>query len=113
MIEPFLELMFFMIAGHAYADFALQGPWHSSAKYPGNEHGYPWQVGLLCHGLIHGGIVGLVTGSWLLGTFETISHAMIDYGKSRGWYGNVTDQLAHITCKIIWACLILGAGFIH
>ena len=107
MIDDVGRMMFLMMAGHAYADFALQSPHHSRAKYPGNETGIPWTVGLGCHGLIHGGIVALVTGSWLLGVAETVAHAGIDGLKSRGWYGQTTDQFLHFACKIAWMIIAL------
>jgi hypothetical protein len=109
MIDEIGRLLFLMLAGHAYADFALQDPWHSAVKYPGNAHGYPWPVALACHGLIHGGLVALATGVWWIGALEAAAHAGIDYGKSRGWYGARADQLAHFVCKIIWMIIVISA----
>lgn len=109
MLNHVCQLMFLMAAAHAYADFALQDPWHSSVKYPGNVHGYPWHVALMCHGLIHGGLVALITGYWWIGAMEAVAHAAIDYGKSRGWYGSTSDQLAHIGCKIIWIIVAIAS----
>lgn len=105
--------MFLMLAGHAYADFALQDPWHSAAKYPGNSVGFPWYAGLGCHSLIHGGIVALITGSWMLGVYETIGHAITDYLKSRGLYGARTDQALHIAQKLVWAMVVLNPVVPH
>lgn len=96
------QMLFLMMAGHAYADFALQDPWHSAVKYPGNAYNYPWPVALLCHSLIHGGIVALITGYWWLGVLETAAHGAIDWGKAKSWYGATADQLAHVACKIVW-----------
>lgn len=104
------RMLFLMIAGHAYADFALQDPFHSGAKYPGNKTGIPWPVGLMCHALIHGGIVALATGFWLLGVAETAAHAAIDGGKGRGWYGQTTDQILHIVCKIAWTIIAISVA---
>jgi hypothetical protein len=101
-------MFFLMLAGHAYADFALQTPHHSSAKYPGNRTGVPWQVGMMCHGLIHGGIVALITGIWWLGALETVAHAGIDYAKSRRAFGPVADQLLHFGCKVIWLIVAIS-----
>lgn len=107
MINEAGQMLFLMLAGHAYADFALQDPFHSSAKYPGNETGIPWHVGLGCHALIHGGIVALVTGQWLIGVAETGSHFAIDAFKGRGWFSATTDQILHIGCKLLWTMLAL------
>jgi hypothetical protein len=102
------RLLFLMIAGHAYADFGLQTPWHSAAKRPGNSTGIPWFVGLAMHSLIHGGIVALVTGLWWLGAAEALAHAGIDAGKGRGCYGAITDQILHFACKIIWVIIAIS-----
>lgn len=109
MLDHICHLLFMMAAAHAYADFALQDPWHSGVKYPGNGAGYPWRVALACHGLIHGGLVALITGHWWIGVMETVAHTAIDYGKSRKCYGSTSDQLAHIVCKIIWIVIAINA----
>lgn len=101
--------MFYMLAGHALADFALQTPRTSAAKYPGNRTGIPWQLGMAYHSLIHGACVGIATGHWLLGVAETIAHGSIDLAKGRGWYGNRADQALHIACKIIWMIIAVYA----
>lgn len=106
-IDEAARLMFLMMAGHAFADFALQDPWHSAVKYPGNVHGYPWPVALACHGLIHGGIVAVITGVWWIGALEAVAHAGIDAGKARRWFGAITDQLLHIACKIAWTVIVI------
>jgi hypothetical protein len=103
----FAHYLFFMLAGHAYADFALQNPYHSSIKYPGNEYNYPWWVALICHSFIHGGIVGIVTGIWWLGAAETIHHATTDWIKGRRWIGSTADQISHVIAKIVWALIAL------
>ncbi len=108
MLNHVCQLMFLMMAAHAYADFALQDPWHSSIKYPDNAAGYPWRVALACHGLIHGGLVAVITGQWWIGAMEAVAHAAIDYGKSRAWYGATPDQLLHIACKIIWIIVAIN-----
>lgn len=102
------ELLFYMMAAHAFADFALQSPWHSGVKYPGNPSGYPWDVALMNHGLIHGGLVGLITGIWWIGALEAAAHTLIDFGKSQRWYGSVPDQLMHFACKIVWVTIAIN-----
>jgi hypothetical protein len=95
-------MLFLMIAGHAYADFALQSQYHSGAKHPGNQYHYPWYAALTCHSLIHGGLVALITGSVVLGIAETVAHWLIDCAKGRKLFGMAVDQIAHIGCKFIW-----------
>jgi hypothetical protein len=107
-VNEFGRLIFYMLAGHALADFALQSPWHSSCKYPDNVQQYPWYAGLGCHALIHGGLVGLITGYWLIGVAETIAHAGIDFMKGRGWIDSRTDQAMHFACKAWWATIAIG-----
>ncbi len=103
-----IGMLFLLLAGHAYADFALQTPHHSAAKCPGNKTGIPWQVGLGYHALIHGGIVALVTGYWWLGVAETIIHGTTDHIKWRRWIDPLTDQAIHIGCKIIWVIIAIS-----
>jgi len=102
------QMVFFMLAGHAYADFALQTPRTSAAKYPGNNTGVPWFVGMGYHALIHGACVALATGFWLLGVAETVSHFAIDSIKGRGWMTNEADQCAHVVCKFIWMIIAIN-----
>src|SRR5882757_1823110 len=107
MIDHAGQMLFLMIAGHAFADFGLQDAYQSQAKRADfNPSG--WFHALLCHSLIHGGIVALVTGQWMIGVAETVAHAMIDYGKGRKWYGTTADQTMHIGYKIIWMIIAIS-----
>jgi len=112
-----LECMFWLIAGHAVADFALQTRWMTVAK---NQHSslnleaeVVWPIALSAHGLIHGAAVALVTGSTLLGVLEAGSHVVIDYAKSDGRFGLYADQILHVLCKVIWLILLSTGAVIQ
>lgn len=104
--------LFYLLAGHALADFPLQGEFIAKAK---NRHTFNgplgqkpmkvWLHALTAHALIHGGMVALITGSLWLGLAETAAHWLIDFGKCENWYGIHTDQGLHVGCKILWWAL--------
>ena len=124
-----IELLALMIFGHALADYPLQGDFLARAKnHTAPIPGVPWGHGLFWHAVIHGGTVGLVTGSLLLGALETTVHMLIDHAKCAGWfnryYGAVlwgerihaptpqdlarafhVDQGLHVLCKLAWVAL--------
>jgi hypothetical protein len=37
---------------------------------------------------------------------ELVLHWLIDLGKGEGWYGYVTDQILHISCKAVYVILL-------
>jgi len=106
-MSTIFEMAFWLLAGHAAADFALQTRWMTAAKNHHNrlveDGGFPvWPLALGAHGLIHGAAVALATGSILLGCLETVSHALIDFMKSDGRYGFYADQALHLGLKALW-----------
>lgn len=112
-LDHFAGLLFLMAAGHALGDRPLQEGALRAEKYAprGRAGDHRWIVGLACHGLIHGGIVALITGLWWLGAAETIAHVLIDDQKMRGRYGQLADQVLHMICKLGWAsiaCALAG-----
>lgn len=108
-----LETIALLIVGHCLADYPLQGTWIATTKNHKEPHpsGYPWQQSLLAHSIIHGGFVGVITGSLALGICEAIAHAAIDYSKSAGFFGKGKtsvhiDQGLHVCCKLIWGAFL-------
>lgn len=129
-----LTLLFWMLVGHALADYPLQGDFLAKAKnHRSPIPGVPWIHGLLWHALIHGGAVALVTGSLVLGCAEAVVHCAIDYAKCDGVFhwsysrfkyrwekttltldGGVriafhVDQALHVLCKVAWALIAVYA----
>ncbi len=112
-MTEFLTLFFLLIAGHALADFVLQGDVMAAAK---SRHGAihkrkgkhfpPWQYWLGAHTLIHGGIVLLVTESLLLGFIETLLHTIIVFLKCEGKLSFHQDQALHLLCKVIYCAAL-------
>lgn len=98
-----LEIFALLIAGHFVADYPLQGDFLATAKVKG-----PLRVWhLFGHSAIQGGMVGLVTGSLILGLAETAVHMAIDEAKVRGWTTFGQDQAFHVVCKVAWVALIV------
>jgi hypothetical protein len=107
-----------MLVGHSLADYPLQSEWMVHAKnrhnkQPSSSSKRPdliWIHVLTAHAFIHGGMVALFTQNLWLGLAEVIAHWFIDFGKSEDWYGFHTDQMLHISCKVVWAiCWLLLA----
>ena len=92
-----------LLAGHALADYPLQGDFLSKAK---NRTAaipvVPWQQALGAHVIIHGAVVAFVTGIWWLFIAEAIAHWFTDDAKCRGRISFNQDQSIHLFCKVIW-----------
>jgi hypothetical protein len=114
MIDPFM-LLFWLLVGHAVADFSLQSDSMVRGKNrhrrteppPGAKYQPTWYYWLSAHALIHGGAVGLITGFWLLGLAETVAHWIVDFGKCENLYGVHEDQFLHVLAKVAWWALVL------
>ena len=103
------QMMFFLTAGHALADYPLQGEFLAMGKNRAKPSPFtPWYQALAAHALIHGLIVGLITGIWWLGLAETVAHAAIDDSKCTGKIGFNTDQVLHIACKAAWVLIAMA-----
>jgi hypothetical protein len=108
-----MTALFWMLVGHALADYPLQGDWLSKAKnqtlslVPGEAI---WPGALACHAAIHSGAVMLATGSWALAACEFVAHALIDHTKCAGRLTYNQDQALHVVCKLIWAAALYAGA---
>lgn len=93
---------FWLMVGHSLADYPLQGQFLSDAKRLGRT-ALPWWIALTYHSFIHAGVVAIVTGSMVFAIAELVLHWLIDFAKTRGMFGEVTDQALHVACKAAWA----------
>ena len=98
-----LEMFALLVFAHFIADYPLQGDFLAKGKnrlqpIPGIPFWHP----LTAHTVIHGGFVGIITGSLWLGLAETAVHWITDDAKCRGKISYNTDQAIHIICKLIW-----------
>jgi hypothetical protein len=107
-----LSLFCLLIAGHCLADFplqteaiALEKSRHSKSQLQKQVH---WAYWLASHSIIHGALVGLITGNVYLGIAEAVLHAAIDFGKCEKLYGIHMDQGLHVLCKALWLVLMLS-----
>ncbi|WP_442683270.1 DUF3307 domain-containing protein [Stenotrophomonas sp. JC08] len=106
-----LQIFLLLIVGHALADYPLQGEFLARAKNRfAPVPGVPWYQALGAHALIHGGVVGVITGSLLLGALEVASHMLIDDRKCAGRISYNADQLLHVLCKLLWVAALLLWG---
>ena len=101
------SVFFTLIFAHLTFDYALQGDFMSKAKnHKAPIPGVPWLTILLSHSYIHGFAVYAITGSWILGLVELISHALIDHSKSEGLITFNEDQLYHLALKAFYVLLL-------
>lgn len=98
-----------LIAGHAIADYPLQGDFLAKAKSRVSPiPGFPWWQALGAHAAIHGGFVAAITGLWWLFIPEAVIHFVTDDAKCRGKINLNQDQAIHLACKAAW---VVVAGF--
>ena len=113
-MEPSLEfgiwLFFWLLFGHALGDFSLQSDTIAVGKNrqlnPAHV-GVPWYYWMFAHSLVHGGVVGIITHSAVLGMFETVAHFGIDVLKCEKYTNIHVDQLLHVLCKIVWILIFM------
>lgn len=93
---------------HALADFPLQGDYIAKQKTRSQADNLSvWIVAVSAHCVIHAGGVWLVSGSLALGMTELAAHTLIDVAKGEKRFGLVTDQLLHLSCKAVYAVLLV------
>lgn len=108
-MAEFIKIFALLVFCHALADYPLQGNFLAAGKNRTDPiPGVPFWHPLTAHAVIHGGFVGIVTGSVVLGTAEAMMHWLIDDGKCRGKIGYNQDQALHILCKLAWATITVG-----
>lgn len=103
-----LITFFYLLIGHAVADFALQPPNIALGKnrHAGPPPGYDvgvhgprqpvWIMVMTAHALIHAGAVVVVTGSPFLGLWQFCAHWLIDFFKCEKFYNVWVDQALHV-----------------
>lgn len=98
-----------LLAGHALADYPLQGDFLARAKNrTAPIPGVPWWQALGAHVVVHGAFVAFITGIWWLFIAEAAIHWITDDAKCRGKIGFNTDQAIHLACKVLWFAIWLG-----
>lgn len=120
MLTIAVYLLFWLLVGHAIADYALQSDFMAKMKNPnfdyrsscppGQKPQAFWPFVLTSHALIHGGAVAMITNSVYFGLAETVMHWVIDYCKCTNRIGLYTDQALHVGCKVVWAGALIYAG---
>jgi hypothetical protein len=102
-----IETLAYLLAGHALADYPLQGDFLAKAKNrTAPIPGVPWWQALGAHAAIHAGFVLAITGSPSLALVELIVHAVTDDMKCRGRISFNVDQAIHVICKVAYVAAI-------
>ena len=113
-------MLFFLLAGHALMDYALQGEAMATCKCRNADlplqKAVPWFYWLTAHAFLHGAVVGAVV-SWFgyalplavaFAVAETVVHWITDYAKCAGLFNIHVDQLIHVGAKVAWWGLLAG-----
>lgn len=112
MIEAYLTILALLVFAHNLADYPLQSDFLAQGKNRNTALGKVfWPHCLAAHSVIHGGFVGVITGSLYLAIAETAIHAATDFAKCEGKISMRVDQSIHYGCKFLWAGLFVG-GFL-
>jgi len=100
-------LFFWMLCGHAIADYSFQSDTMAIGKNRHLEKGcyrsVPWYYWMAAHALIHGGTTGLLSGWIVLGVIETVIHFIVDCAKCDKVINVHVDQAIHVGCKAVYA----------
>ncbi len=102
-------LFFWLMVGHAVADYLLQSLAVNHDKNP-NKAPAMWIYAMSAHCLANAGAVALATGSVVLGVAEFVTHFLIDVQRCDGRTSRAVDQGLHIACKVLWAALAASGG---
>lgn len=108
----YFEMFCLLIFAHMLADYPLQGDFLARAKNATNPiPGIPPRQALTAHAIIHGGFVGLITGSVWFALAEVVAHWVIDDAKCHDDFNFNTDQALHFLCKFLWVAIIFVMDF--
>ena len=107
-------MLFYLLAGHALADYPLQNDSIALCKCRKCTHPaqatVPWYYWLTAHAMVHGAIVGIILRwygvpeqlAMTVALIEVVVHWFIDLGKCEKLYNIHVDQGLHMICKVIW-----------
>lgn len=102
----YLEVLVLLIMGHYIFDWVLQKEFIAFAKNPDEPlPGVPWIHAMIAHCFLHAGTVFLITHMWGLFVIEFISHFILDYSKCRKYISFNTDQISHLSLKLLYFVL--------
>lgn len=109
--DPFI-LLFCLVGGHFYFDWAGQGDFMAASKNPNKPiPGVPWRWSMGGHAIIHGAFVAFVTGYAFLGVVEVFTHLFIDKAKCNGHISFTQDQTYHLLCKLGYFMYVMSMTY--
>ena len=113
-------MLFFLLAGHALMDYALQSDAMATCKCRHAnlplQKSVPWWYWLTAHAVLHGAAVGVVVAWFGYGmplavafaVAETVVHWAADCAKCESLFNIHVDQLIHVLSKVAWWALLAG-----
>jgi hypothetical protein len=101
------NLLVAFIFAHFVGDFVFQSAAMAVGKTPGGDSHVAWGWWLTAHASCHGLLILLLSGSWILGLAEALSHTCIDWLKIQGKLSFAADQILHLICKGLWFGLLV------
>lgn len=105
-----MAVLFWLLVGHAAADWQFQSAAHSRDKNPLLSPSL-WFYAMSAHCLVNAGAVAWATGSIVLGVFEFGTHFLIDVLKCYTLIDRNVDQALHFLCKLCWAFVASAPAF--
>jgi hypothetical protein len=109
-----LKLIILFFALHCLCDYPWQGQFLSDCKARiTNPAHCLWWLGLTAHAMIQaGGVMGVLMacgyGDWTgIAIAEFAAHWAIDWHKGLGRHRLISDQIAHLSCKLLWVWIVL------
>ena len=110
MPESYLPLFLLLCVGHFFVDYPMQNEFMAiyksrHAKHPHVKEPYLWWHLLTAHAILHGGMVGIITGNMWLGLLEFVFHWFIDLAKNEKKTNLEVDQALHIVCKVFYVAV--------
>jgi hypothetical protein len=98
--------LFWLIAAHFVIDYPLQGDTTAKQKNPNCDNPLsvhvPWYYWMTAHAIMHAAAVAYITKNPIATLCEFVAHFVIDYQKCKGHISIHTDQILHVSCKLLY-----------
>lgn len=106
-------MLFWLVVAHAVCDYPLQGDFLAKSKSDGCA-GAPWWLFLWTHATIQAGGTAAAmllshqasSAAVAFGAAEFVLHGIIDTVKVRARNSLISDQAAHVACKVAYVAVV-------
>lgn len=107
-MDNFITLFLTLVFCHFLADYSLQTEYMAISKNRWREGASKdWFWALFSHSSVHALVVYAITHSMCLAVLELVLHFIIDDRRCKNDYSYSTDQLLHISCKLVYALILI------